>query len=252
MFRHRGESAGGVNPGHGDDRQGEDHHDRLHEIGGRFRQKAPDHHVRENENSAQNHHARIGQAEDRTEEFTHGHKTARRVDRKKDQDEEGRGGHQEAALFPEAVAEKVRDSDGVAGKHGIGAEPPGDEQPVKPGADGKTDRGPEGIAQAEPVGEARQAHQQPAAHVRGLGAEGGDPGSDRPVTDEKVLAAAVGAPGIIDADEDDQGHVAAHCDERLCFLNRHGAALRKRWSRWFQYPGIKIKISRMCQKSKRQ
>jgi len=114
----------------------------------------------------------------------------------------------------EAVGEEVRDRDGVD-LHAVAAQPLGDDEPVEIGADRETDGRPAGAGEAGPVGEAGQAHEQPAGHVRGLGAEGRDPRAQRAPAQEVGLGVAVGPLGEIQADADDQAHIDDHGDKML-------------------------------------
>ena len=88
---------------------------------------------------------------------------------------------------------------------GIATELSGNKEPVQISAERKTDCGPAGFRDAAEQGEPRNAHQQVGAHIRGLGAHGGDHGTKLPSA-EVEIGAGVGALGVAvtDIDHSDQ------------------------------------------------
>ena len=99
-------------------------------------------------------------------------------------------GRQQVLFVTIAVGEKVRESDGTRGVR-IHADAAGNDQPVEIGADGKTDCRPCGVRNAGGIGDARQTHQQPAAHIGRLGAHCGDNRAELASAQIKVVNVAV-------------------------------------------------------------
>ena len=121
----------------------------------------------------------------------------------------------------EAVAEEIRYRDRVSCNMRIATKPFRNDQPVDVGTKCQPRCGPERIGDAAPVGDARQAHQQPARHVRCLGAEGGDPGTERTASKIIVLGVLVCAFGKVHSDSDDDADIQRHRYEHLCRRTAH-------------------------------
>ena len=111
-------------------------------------------------------------------------------DDEEDDDEQSRDNGQDAALVPEAAGEEVGDGEGVDAV-GVHAETLGHEEPVEVGADGQTDGRPGGLCQAAHHGDGGQTHEEPAAHIRGLGAHGGDQGAQLTAAEEEITRGLV-------------------------------------------------------------
>ena len=88
-------------------------------------------------------------------------------------------------MVVEAVFQIVGHRDGVLGHLGIDSQSSGHELPVEIGADGQAHANPDLI---HPGGVDRpgQAQQQPAAHIRGPGAQGSHPGTQAPSPQDVV------------------------------------------------------------------
>ena len=149
----------------------------------------------------------------REEQLAAGHKAAGGVDGEEHQNKDRRDGQQDLFLLLEPGGEEFRNGDGVPGHHRIAAQPPCHQKPVQVGAHRQADGGPGRIGDPAPVGYAGQPHEQPAAHVRGLGAHGRDPGPQAAPAQEVVFGALVGAPGEEQPDGHHAGHVTAHGDQ---------------------------------------
>ena len=102
----------------------------------------------------------------------------------------------------------------------------GNEQPVQVGTDSQADGDP-GFGKARHVDGARQAHQQPAAHVRGTGRERGHHAAEAAATEDvigKVVGGAIGHEAdqyhCCDVDhERDQGWITnAHKSDALALF----------------------------------
>ena len=126
-------------------------------------------------------------AEQRGEQLADRHEAAAHVDAEKHEDDERRDGRDDVLAVMEALGEEVGHRDGVAGHHGVAAEASRHELPVEVRADSQADGGPHGVGRAGEVGQARQAHEQPAAHVGCLGAQSGQPRADAAASREVLL-----------------------------------------------------------------
>ncbi|MNH25318.1 hypothetical protein D3C79_853060 [compost metagenome] len=77
---------------------------------------------------------------------------------------------------------------------GLHAQAASNEQPVQVGTDGQADGNP-GLRQTRHIDGARQAHQQPAAHVRGTSRKRGYHATEAAATEDvvgKVIGGAIG------------------------------------------------------------
>lgn len=126
-------------------------------------------------------------------------------------------------LLLEACGEELGNGDGVVRNNGIAAETARHDQPVDVRAHRKADGRPRGVRQAAPVRHAREPHQQPAAHVRGLRAHRRDPRAEASPSQKIVLGALVCTACKIETDCDDACHVSAHGKECL-----HGASVHNK------------------------
>ena len=91
----------------------------------------------------------------------------------------------------EPAGEKLRHRDGAQAA-GIPPQPPGHKVPVEPGAQRQADGGPGRVTDTGQVGDARQAHEQPAGHIAGLGAHGRDQRPHLAPAQIKIRGVAVG------------------------------------------------------------
>ena len=155
--------------------KGNDHNDALHKVRGTFRQESAQNGVDQNEEGTQEHHGNVACAEQSREELSAGYKAACRVNRKEDQNERRRDGHDQLSFFAEAVGEELGKSNGVVRLHAVTAQTLGNDEPVEVGANGKSDGSPSRVGKTEPVGNAGQTHEQPSAHVGSFGTHCGDP-----------------------------------------------------------------------------
>ena len=89
---------------------------------------------------------------------------------------------------------------------GIVAEPLCHDQPVYISPDCKADGGPRRVGEAGHVGDARKAHQKPAAHIRRLRAHGGDEGTQFSSSQIKILGRVI-LFGKDNTDSDDHGQI---------------------------------------------
>ena len=107
-------------------------------------------------------------------------------EREEYENEYSRDRHNDLLLFAEAVREELGNSDRVVRSNAVSAESLGDDKPVEVGTDGQTDGGPGGLRQATHHGDGRKTHEEPAAHVGGLRAHGGDQGTQLTAAEEEI------------------------------------------------------------------
>ena len=189
--------------GHGADehhREREEHEHALNEVGHHHRQVAAHHGVDEHDHRADDHHDVVVETEQRGEQLAHGHEAAAHVHAEEHQDDHGRDGGDHALLVMETLGEEVRNGDGIVGHYRVAAQSPGHKLPVEIGAERQSDGGPHRVGRTSEVGQARQAHQQPAAHVGGFGAQGREPRPHAAPARKVFLGGGVGAFGVDESD----------------------------------------------------
>jgi hypothetical protein len=145
-----------------------------------------------------------------------GDQAGRGVEGEEDQDDQRREDAQQAALVVEAVLQVIGKGQGILGQLGVAAQTGGDELPVQIGPDREPDGDPD-LTHAQGVYRAGQAQEQPAAHVRGPGAQGGDAAAKATAAEDvvgQVAREAVGdhTEGQHSGQVEDEGdeHRAAH------------------------------------------
>ena len=163
-------------------------HDRtLNKVGRAYREVSTHEGVHEHDEGAQNHHGGVVEPEQRGEKLAARYKAAAAIDAEEQQNNDGRDAHENAAIIMEAVAEKIGQSDGVAGNLRILAQTSRHELPIQIRANGEADCSPHGIGSAREIGNARQTHEQPARHVGCLGRKRCEPGAQASAAKEIVL-----------------------------------------------------------------
>ena len=187
-----GVKSAGVGDAEADnDDQGDGHDNRLHQVGGGGSQESAGGGVDHDDDGGDNHSCRVVKPEQRGEQLAAGGEAGGGVGNEEDHDDQGGDGHEQVALVPEAALEEV--GDGVClHVSGVGAQALGYQQPVQVGADAQTQSGPEGVADTAEIGHAGQTHQQPGGHIRGLGAHGGDQGTQLTAAQVEVADGLVG------------------------------------------------------------
>ena len=159
-----------------DHHQGHRHDDGLDQIGEGGGQKSAHDGVDHDDRRRDQHGREVVHAEQGGKQLAAGGKAGGGVGDKEDDDDQRRHRRQQVAAVPSSLGEKLRHGDGVQ-PVGVPADAPGHNQPVQVGAHNQADGGPAGLGQAGEVGHAGQTHQQPGGHVTGLGAHGGDEGT---------------------------------------------------------------------------
>ena len=180
--------------------QREEHEQALDEVGHDHGQIAADDGVREHDGGADHHGQVVVPAEQRGEEFADGHEAAADVHAEEYEDDERSDGGYDIAIVMEALGEEVGNGDRVAGHHGVAAQTACDEFPVEVSTKRQTDGRPHWVGRAGEVGDARQAHKQPAAHVGGFRAQCRQPRSDATPTREILFGGGIGPLGVDEAD----------------------------------------------------
>ncbi|SIJ40011.1 Uncharacterised protein [Mycobacteroides abscessus subsp. abscessus] len=190
---HLGGSAGidDGDDGHGD--EGGEHEQPLGDIGECGAEEAAEERVDHRDRGDDEHAREVVEAEARFEELPGRDHPRGDVEGEEDEDDEAADDAQQMRAILEALFEEARDGDRITGGLREGAEPGRDELPVHPGADGETDRDP-GFDEAREVDRARQAHEQPARHVGGAGAQRCDAGSQSASGEHVVVEAVLGLP----------------------------------------------------------
>lgn len=207
----------------------------MNEVGHHHRQVAAHHGVDEHDHRADDHHDVVVETEQRGEQLAHGHEAAAHVHAEEHQDDHGRDGGDHALLVMETLGEEVRNGDGIAGHYRVAAQSPGHKLPVEIGAERQADGGPHRVGRAGEVGQARQAHQQPAAHVGGFGAQGREPRPHAAPARKVFLGGGVGAFGVDESDGqhgrkiDDHGQQNPEIVGQLRPLPNHDAKRLPPW-----------------------
>ena len=171
----------------------------------------------------------VGHAEHALEEAGARHDAGGAVQREEDEDDDRREDAQQVTVVLEAVGEVVGHGQRVADLFGVDAQAPGHQVPVEPGTDAQADGNP-GLGQAAGVDGARQAHQQPAAHVGGAGREGGDEAAQA-ASAQDVVGQVAGGPVAQPADEQHGNQVDGKHDGgcRVCGGHGHGPSPCIEW-----------------------
>ena len=190
-----------------DDRQqGEGHEDGLQIVRDAGRQEAAQGRVHHDDGRGQEHGPAVLHAEEGGEELAAGHEPGGRVGHEEDDDHHRRQGGEDVLVVPEPAGKEVGDGDG-AREHGVPSEPPGHDEPVEVGAYGQAQGGPESLCRAAQERQPRHAHEEPAGHIAGLRAHGGDEGAQRPAAQEEGVGALPRPAAKADAYPHDQGHI---------------------------------------------
>ena len=220
---HRVPAAGLADAEEHDDHQSHGHNHALDQVVVGHGQKAAQNGVDNDNHRAENHGGVVVHPEEAGEQGADGLKAGGGVGDEEDQHHQGGDAGQHVPVVVVPAGEEAGDGDGLHGD-GVVPQPLGHDQPVQVGAHGQADGGPAGLGNAGDVGQARQAHQQPAAHVRGLGAHGGDDGAQLPAAQIELVG---GPPGVflaeVDAHEDHQAQIGHNGHQDADFRGGHVA-----------------------------
>ena len=195
--------AGLLHTEENDEDEGKGHDDALDEVRGGHGQEAAQHGVADDHDGADDHGPVIVHAEEAVEQGADGLEARGGVGDEEDQDDHSGDAGEHVPLVPIPAGKEAGDGDGAdVGR--VPAQALGDDQPVEIGADGQADGGPADLGHAADVGQAGQTHEQVAAHVRGLGAHGGDDGTQLAAAQVELMG--TGAPALAAAVDAHQHH----------------------------------------------
>ena len=145
------------------------HEQALDEVGHDHGKIAADQGVGEHDGRTDHHGQVVVPAEQGREEFTDRHEAAADIHAEKYEDDQRRDGGDDVAFVMESFGEEVRNGDRVTCHHGVAAQTPCDELPIEVGAESQAEGRPQRVGGTGEVGDARQTHEQPAAHIGGFG-----------------------------------------------------------------------------------
>ena len=153
---------------------GDKHHQGLDKVGPAHSKEASHKSVAHDHDSTEDKTRSVIHAENRAEEFCASHKARNRVEQEEGENEDGGDNADDSLLVAEAVREEIRERNGVTAEVAVLAEPAAHDFPVEVRANDKADTDP-GFRKATHENGTREAHQEPAAHIRGLGRHGDHP-----------------------------------------------------------------------------
>ena len=180
---------------HRREQQGKNHQRGLHSVCPAHSQKAADKGVGNGGARTQPHGAGVAHVgEQALEQAGTGHNAAGAINSEEKQNDE-RGNHfHRLPLRTETVVEIIRQGERVVVVFGVHAQPPGHQEPVEIRADNQADGNPR-FAQAAQIHCARQAHQQPARHIRSPGRHGSNKRAQAAAAEDIVVKIAGGEIG---------------------------------------------------------
>ena len=207
-----------------DDGQGGGHDDGLDQVHGGHGVEASDGGIADNDDGPDDHRRHVVPAKEAVEELADGGKARGYIGHEKDQNNQGGNAHDDGLFLPIALGDEAGNGDSVQ-LHAVAAELFGNQQEVQVGADSQADGGPAGVRHAAEVRKARDAHEQVAAHVGGLGAHGGHQGADAPAAQVEALGALLGAAADHHPGEDDEAEVRDDGTHDADLCGRHEISL---------------------------
>lgn len=164
--------TGHDNRGNRDD--GDEHHGRLDKVRPAHSEKSAHEGVAHHDDRTDDKARGVVHAEDGAEELRASHKARNRVEQEERENENRGDDADDSLVVAETVRKKVGEGNGIAAEVAVLAEPAAHDFPVEVRADHETDTDPRFGKPAHEDG-AREAHQEPAAHVGGLCGHGHDP-----------------------------------------------------------------------------
>jgi hypothetical protein len=174
--------------------------------------------------SKDNHRDYVG-IKDIAEKFSEGKKLSAHINREKYQAGKSRYGQEYPFFVMETFAEKFGERNGVVRYLRIRSEPFCHKNPVYPGTDEKTQRGPERLTVAGKISHSRQPHEEPARHIRRFGGYGRKPGSKPTLCQEVFFRVGVAPPGAPDSDDNHRHQIRANADKPLDVVKSHNFLL---------------------------
>ena len=195
-------------PERGHHHQGDEHQRALQHIRPGHGEETPEEGVGQHGRSAPEHRFDIGQPEERLEQAAGRHEPGAGVEDEEHENESRRQHPQQTTAILEPALKVIRQGQRITEPLCRLAQRGGDPTPVEPGPDRQSEQQPDGV---EPRGvcETRQAHQQPTAHVGGLGAERRHPTTEAAPPEDEIPERAGAAPSQHPEPEADR-HVEDH------------------------------------------
>ena len=204
------------------------HDDGLDEIRERGCQETAHDRVDHDHRGRDQHSRHIVHAEQSRKQLSAGRKAGGGIRDKEYDDHNCRDGREQITLISPPLGEKLGHRNGVK-PGGVAADAARHDEPVQIRAHCKADGRPSGLRQAGQIRHTRQAHQKPAAHIRGLGAHGGNEGPQlasaqievihRVVLFRKPYADTQHGSQVNDNGQHDANLCARHCDSLSLFAN---------------------------------
>ena len=191
-------AAGRADAEYHNDDEGEDHDKALDEAGDGGRLEAAAGGVGHDDDGAYEHRGNIACAEQSAEKLAAGGKAGGGVGHIEDDDKYRADGLYYLGVVMKALGYEIGNGQSIDLDR-VAAQALCDEQPVEICTQSKADGGPARLGDAAEKGKAGDAHEQPCAHVGGLGAQSSDIGTQ--LSSAKIELAGVGlTPGIGNAD----------------------------------------------------
>ena len=125
----------------------------------------------------------------------------------------------------ESFGEEVRNGDRVTCHHGVAAQTTCDELPVEVGAESQAKGRPQRVGGTGEVGDARQTHEQPAAHIGGFGAQCRQPRTNASTTREILASGRIGSLGVDEADGEHGHKIDDHRQQHPKIFGNHEFSL---------------------------
>ena len=150
-----------------DNHQRNTHNNTLNQVCGGYGHKTAHDGVTYDYYRSDNHRHMILDSEETGEQCSDRLKARRRIRNKENQNYNRRDTHQNVFLVPETSGKEIRNGNRVA-FYRIAAQTLRHNQPVQIGSQTQADSGPTSVRDAGQISDARQSHQEPAAHIGSL------------------------------------------------------------------------------------
>ncbi len=170
---------------------GDGHNDALQKIGGAGRQKPSQSGIGNDDNRTYHHGRHIIPPEQTGKQFSACRKTRSGIRYKENDNQNSRQHRQDLFLIPVTVGKKQGQCGGIAAQMRVAAKPSCHHQPVYISSDCQADGCPGCVRETGHIGDARKAHQKPAAHIRCFRTHGGDEGTQLSSPQIKVFGGTV-------------------------------------------------------------
>ena len=205
--------------------QREKHEQALDEVSHDHGKIASDHGVGEHDGRADHHGQVVVPAKQGREKFADRHEATADIHAEKYEDDQRRDGGDDVAFVMESFGEEVRNGDRVTCHHGVAAQTACDELPVEVGAESQAEGRPQRVGGTGEVGDARQSHEQPAAHIGGFGAQCRQPWTNASTTREILTSGGIGPLGVDEADGEHGHKIDDHRQQHPKIFGNHEFSL---------------------------